>query len=140
MLYEQKKLIQQSYTAIMPISDKVAECFYDRLFALDPSLRSLFSLDMAEQGRKLMNTLYTVVYNLERLERVIPPVQALGNRHVSYGVQPRHFELVGAALLWSLEQNLGEMYTPDLEEAWTTAYSLLAGVMQEAFTKQGSNL
>lgn len=140
MLYEQKKLIQQSYTAVMPISDKVAECFYDRLFELDPSLRSLFSLDMAEQGRKLMNTLYTVVYNLERLERVIPPVQALGNRHVSYGVQPRHFELVGAALLWSLEHNLGEMYTPELEEAWTTAYSLLAGVMQEAFTKQGSNL
>src|SRR3954471_9950205 len=106
MIAQQKRLVQQSFTEILPISEKVAESFYQRLFELDPALRALFSRDLGEQGHKLMNTLYIVVQNLNRLEKVIPPIQALGNRHLSYGVQPRHFELVGAALLWSLEQHL----------------------------------
>jgi hemoglobin-like flavoprotein len=137
---QQIKLIQLSYAAVMPISDKVAACFYERLFELESELRSLFSKDIEEQGRKLMNTLYTVVYNLDRLEKVVAPVQALGNRHADYGVQPQHYELVGAALLWSLEQNLQDMFTPEVAEAWATAYGLLAGLMKEALVKAGSNL
>jgi hemoglobin-like flavoprotein len=56
----------------------------------------------------------------------------LGERHVQYGVQPHHYDIVGAALLWTLAQGLGKHFTSEVEEAWTAAYTLLANTMQEA--------
>jgi hemoglobin-like flavoprotein len=37
-----------------------------------------------------------------------------------------------AALLWTLEHGLGAAFTPTVRDAWTSAYHLLAGAMQEA--------
>jgi len=62
-------------------------------------------------------------------------VEDLGRRHAGYGVRDEHYHTVGAALLWTLEQGLGELYTPDVAEAWAAAYTLLAGVMQKAATE-----
>jgi len=42
---------------------------------------------------------------------------------------------VGAALLWTLEQGLGSDFTAPLRDAWTKAYTTLAGVMQAAAAK-----
>jgi hemoglobin-like flavoprotein len=51
---------------------------------------------------------------------------------VSYGVRDEHYDIVGAALLWTLAKGLGEGFTDDVREAWTTAYTLLATVMKDA--------
>jgi nitric oxide dioxygenase len=51
---------------------------------------------------------------------------------VGYGVEPGHYATVGAALLWTLQQGLGEGFTPEVENAWTTAYGVLSEVMTEA--------
>ena len=73
----------------------------------------------------------TVVANLGDLETIIPAVQDLGRRHATYGVQPRHYETVGAALLWTLEQGLGDAFTQPVRAAWTEAYTVLSAVMQK---------
>src|SRR5919198_3723721 len=99
MTPEQKTLVQHSFEQVVPIADTAAELFYARLFELDPSLRSMFHGDMQEQGRNLMQMLTVAVRGLDRLDTLVPAVRALGRRHVAYGVQPRHFETVGAALL-----------------------------------------
>ena len=115
-----------------PIRDQAAALFYGRLFELDPSLRPLFKGDMAEQGRKLMNMLATAAMGLDRLDGIVGEVQALGRRHVAYGVQDAHYDTVGAALLWTLEQGLGDAFTPQVKAAWAEAYTLLAGTMKQA--------
>jgi len=46
-------------------------------------------------------------------------------------VRTEHYATVGSALLWTLEQGLGEQFTPEVREAWTAAYGLLAQVMQQ---------
>jgi hemoglobin-like flavoprotein len=125
-------LVQSSFAMVTPIAEQAAALFYDRLFTLEPALRPMFRGDMSEQGKKLMSTLALAVNGLKRPEKIIPAVQHLGRKHVGYGVQPRHYEVVGEALLWTLEQGLGEAFTWETEEAWTAAYTLLAGVMQEA--------
>ena len=125
-------LVQRSLKQVEPIAEVAAALFYDRLFDLDPALRPLFKGDMKEQGHKLMQTLSIVVTGLSRLETILPAVQDLGRRHVHYGVQDAHYDTVGAALLWTLEQGLGEAFTPDVADAWATAYGLLAGAMKEA--------
>ena len=129
---DQVALVKDSFSKVAPIAEVAAELFYDRLFTLDPSLRPLFSGDMKEQGRKLMQTIAVVVGSLDRLETIVPAVQALGRRHVNYGVQEQHYDTVAAALLWTLEQGLGEAFTPQVCDAWTTAYVLLATTMKQA--------
>ncbi len=124
----QKVLVQATFEKVAPIADTAAELFYSRLFELDPSLRSLFKHDMTNQGRMLMQTISVAVKSLDRLESLIPAVEQLGKRHVGYGVKDEHYAIVGEALLWTLQQGLGEDFTPEVREAWAETYNILATV------------
>lgn len=124
--------LQQSFSLVEPIAETAASLFYGRLFELDPALRPLFKSDLKAQGEKLMSSLKLVVTGLNNPERIIPAVRSLGQRHAGYGVQPEHYNTVGAALLWTLEKGLGTAYTPEVEAAWVSAFGLLSGLMQEA--------
>lgn len=134
MTPEQKVLVQKSFEKVQPIADVAAQLFYNRLFELDPALRHLFKGDMKEQGQKLMNMLQIAVRGLDRMEQLVPAVSALGQRHASYNVKPEHYTTVGSALIWTLEQGLGEDFTPETREAWITVYEVLTGVMKSAAT------
>ena len=126
-------LIRASWSAVEPIADTAAGLFYGRLFELDPALERLFRrTDMAAQRKVLMQTLTVVVKSLDRLDQIVPAVQALGRRHAGYGVREEHYGTVGAALLWTLEQGLGDGFTDPVRAAWTEAYETLATVMIEA--------
>lgn len=132
MTPRQKALVQESFAWLEPMAETVATLFYARLFALDPSLRPLFRGDMTVQGRHLMEALALAVRSLDRLDALVPSLEALGRRHVAYGVRNQDYATVGAALLWTLEQGLGERLTPELTGAWAAAYGLLATTMQDA--------
>lgn len=129
---EQIALVQDSFDKVRLIATTAAELFYGRLFDLDPSIRPLFSGDMKEQGRKLMDTIDIVAKGLSVPEVILPTIKQLGKRHVGYGVKDEHYDTVGEALIWTLEQGLGEDFTPDVREAWTEAYNFFADVMKEA--------
>jgi len=132
MTANQIALVQHSWTRVQPIADTAAQLFYDKLFSLDPSLKSLFKGDMKAQGRKLMNMIGFAVQGLSRLEAILPGVQALGRRHAGYGVEDRHYTVVGAALVWTLEQELNHHFTAEVEQAWRAAYHVLATTMKQA--------
>jgi hemoglobin-like flavoprotein len=132
MTPENIALVKSSWQQVLPIQKAAAELFYGRLFELDTSLRPLFKGDMAEQGRKLMTMINTVVMSLDRLEPLLGAVEDLGRRHVGYGVTEAHYDTVGSALLWTLGQGLGAQFTPPVEAAWTEAYTTLASVMKQA--------
>src|ERR1700710_155309 len=125
----QIKLVQDSFAKVAPISEQAAVLFYGRLFEVAPSVRAMFPDDMTEQRKKLMATLAVVVKGLSNLESILPAASALAKRHVSYGAQAAHYPVVGAALLWTLEKGLGEAWTPEVADAWTTAYGTLSGYM-----------
>jgi len=129
MTPEQVSQVQESFAKVVPIADAAAALFYDRLFQIAPDTRALFHGDMHAQGQKLMTALALVVNGLRNIETVVPIAQDLAKRHVAYGVEPAHYELVGAALLWTLEQGLGDAFTPETRASWTAAYTTLSGVM-----------
>jgi len=126
------QLIQESWAKVTPIAPKAAALFYNNLFTLDPSLKPLFQGNMEEQGKRLMEMIGTAVHKLNNLEMVVPVLQSLGKRHVRYGVQEEHYKTVGAALLTTLSQGLGENFTPPVKEAWTLVYGVMADVMIKA--------
>jgi hemoglobin-like flavoprotein len=136
MTPNQIQLVQSSFAKVLPISEQAAAIFYARLFELAPDVRSLFKGDMAEQGRKLMAMLRTVVGTLDRLDVLVPVAQRLAERHVGYGVEAAHYAVVGAALIDTLATGLGEAFTPDTRAAWETAYGTLSAVMIQAAAGQ----
>jgi nitric oxide dioxygenase len=128
---KQITLVQQSFEKVVPIAGTAATLFYDRLFETAPEVKPLFKGDMDQQKLALMQTLGIVVKGLSQPETILPAVKSLAERHKDYGVHPEHFQSVGASLLWTLEKGLGDAYTPEVNDAWVAAYTLLSGVMIE---------
>jgi hemoglobin-like flavoprotein len=129
---KQIALVQGSWKEVLKTADAAAQLFYARLFDLDPSLQSMFKGDMTAQGRKLVAMISVAVNGLTRIETLVPAIQALGRRHAGYGVKDEHYVTVASALLWTLQQGLGNTFTAEVKEAWTAAYGLLATTMQDA--------
>lgn len=132
MTPEKVALVQSSFRKVAPIADTAADIFYARLFEIAPEVRSLFPEQMGDQKKKLMQMLAMAVNNLHQVETIVPAVQDLGRRHVAYGVRDAHYDTVGAALLFTLEKGLGEDWTPEVADAWTETYGLVATTMKSA--------
>ncbi|MBE7533595.1 MAG: hemin receptor [Chloroflexi bacterium] len=127
-------LVQETLVQIEPAATAVI--FYDRLFTLDPTLRPLFTHDLTLQGLRFLAALHVAVGGLSEPELMVTAVKQLGKRHVAYGVRPEHYHTFGKALFWTLEQQLGDRWTPAVAAAWTEAYYLLAGLMKEAAQRE----
>ncbi len=125
-------LVQDSFAAVVPITDSTAAEFYHRLFKLAPDTKPLFRGDMTEQGRKLFLTLATVVDALDRLDAIVPVARELAIRHVTYGAKEKHYAAVGYALIETLRSGLGPAFDRDTEVAWLTAYKILSDTMLAA--------
>ena len=137
MTPRQQNLIKESFAMVAPIADQAAIIFYDRLFELDPSLERLFAhTDMAAQRKNLMQTLTVVVKSIDKLEAIVPAVEALGRRHAGYGVEPAMFATVGQALIDTLAVGLGDAFTNETRNAWVDAYGILSSVMIGAMEQE----
>ena len=129
MTPQQVSLVQDSFRKVVPIAGTAADLFYGRLFETAPEVRPLFPADLSEQKRKLIQMLAVAVNGLSQPEEIVPAVRDLGRRHAGYGVTEGHYAAVGAALLWTLRQGLGEAFTQEVERAWAETYDLLSGLM-----------
>ena len=135
MTPQQIDLIKQTWASVGPIADAVPEIFYKRLFEIDPSTKPLFArVDMTRQHGKLLDAIELVAECASHLEDLGPALKDLGARHVRYGVADRHYDSVGAALIWTLEQGLGADFTDEVRNAWTVAYGKIAQTMQQGAT------
>lgn len=126
------RLVQESWSKVMPAAEQVASLFYGRLFELYPEVRPLFHTNMREQGRKLMSMINLAVISLDRMDALVPTVQESGRRHLEYGVTEADYDKVANALLWTLEQGLGEDFTAETRTAWIAVYTTLADTMKAA--------
>ena len=121
----QKIIVQTTFGQVVD-ADRLASRFYARLFEIDPTTQPLFKNDMSAQRMKLIQTIGVVVHGLDDLGAIVPAIQNLARRHVHYGVTVEHWNSVGSALLWALEDAFGAAYTPEVNEAWVAAYTLIA--------------
>ena len=131
MTPEHISLVRSSFALVQPIAPQAAALFYDNLFAADPQLRPLFHGSLEHQGERLMKMIGGAVGLLDRPDALLPVLRNLGARHVGYGVQDRHYDTVGAALLKTLGQGLGEVFTAQTRDAWAAMYGVVSRTMQE---------
>jgi hemoglobin-like flavoprotein len=128
----QQALVQTTFAKLAVMPEVAGALFYERLFEINPSFRPLFKNDMRIQVGRLMTMLSMVVYNLHQPGQVLPAIRDLAVRHVGYGVKLADYDALREALLWTLEQVLGEDLTPAVREAWAACYDELAGEMKGA--------
>jgi len=126
------KLVQESWQQVLPIAPQAGALFYKNLFEAAPQLRALFKGDLDQQAARLMQMINVAVSKLNEPEVLLPALQQLGQRHAGYGVDAVHYAPVGAALLKTLEQGLGEQFTPAARQAWTDVYGVMTQVMTAA--------
>ena len=138
----EKQHIRRSWQLAAPLGETVADLFYARLFELKPEYRALFKSDMDAQKRKLLAMLDFIVRAMDWPEEawrdevdadndLFLVVLALGRRHLDlYRIPDESYDVVGAALLWTLDYGLGEAFTADVKDAWVKVYTLLAKTMK----------
>jgi hemoglobin-like flavoprotein len=138
----EKDIILRSWRLVVPIAETAADLFYRRLFELKPEYRPLFGEDMTAQKRKLVRMLAFIVRtqewrddqwreDVDATEDLMLVVLALGKRHRDlYRIPNESYAVVGEALIWTLEQGLGDAFTPATREIWIKLYTLLASTMQ----------
>jgi len=129
---EQVQLVRDSLVDVRPLADQIAESFYAHMFEIAPHLRKLFTGNMKTQGTMLMTSLELAVSSLDDIESILPSVQALGERHVSYGVRKEYYPYAKESFLWALEKHLKAEFTPPLKGAWSEAFDTLIDVMSNS--------
>src|SRR4051794_29263016 len=115
MTNEQIRLVKNSWKILRKIEGTlVADVFYSKLFVKNTGLRKMFPADLQLQRQKLMNMLHFIISNLEQPELFDKEIEGLGLRHEGYGIKPEHYQLVGDALLWTIEQAIGNEWNDEL--------------------------
>jgi hemoglobin-like flavoprotein len=125
-------MVRKSWKQLTPVFETAAVLFYSKLLYLDPEIEQLFKSDIEQQGFKLMKMIAIMVEQLECFETVVPVLKTLGRRYAEQGVRTEHYQAMGYAFLWMLQQILDKEFTPELKQAWAKTYVLLARTMLDA--------
>ena len=129
MTPKQIELVENSWDFVLMNTTEAGIIFYNRLFEIDPSLRTLFKGDIKSQSQKLVSLITFAVHKLNSLDEILSDVKALGMRHNKYHVKEEHYATVAQALLWTLEKGLGDRWNEELKNAWVTLYTVLSKTM-----------
>lgn len=119
-----------------PILDQHAETltrhFYKRMFSHNPEVVPFFNpahQHSGSQQRALAGAICAYAANIDNLEVLGGAVELIAQKHVSLMIKPEHYPIVGANLLASIREVLGEGATDDVVNAWAEAYGFLADIL-----------
>ena len=123
--------VQESFNSILRRKGTAGAQLYEKLFELDPSLKPMFTGDMGRQGEKLIDSIAIAVRQLDQPYALRDGFRRMGERHRNYGVRDKDYKTMSAALLWMLEQSLGDDFTPEIRASWIAMYNFVAAMMTE---------
>jgi nitric oxide dioxygenase len=109
----------------------IATVFYSNLLAANPSLKNIFSLTSQRTGRQpraLAGAVLAYATYIDDLPRLRAAVEVIAHKHASLQVSAEQYAVVGEFLIRAIGQVLGDAATPEIVDAWTAAYGVLAAV------------
>lgn len=121
--------LQISFERMSDPGARLAERFYDKLFARHPELRSMFPGDMQRQRQKLLATLRAVIDRLSHPQETLTALIQLGRMHAGLGVKPAHYPIVVEILVAALAEASAADWTPDLALDWSQTLALMSEAM-----------
>ncbi|MDT8385392.1 MAG: methyl-accepting chemotaxis protein [Gammaproteobacteria bacterium] len=127
------ELLEETFAALAPQGEALVKRFYQELFARYPGVRPMFAnTSVAEQEKKLLGALVLVINNLRKPEALGPALTSLGAKHHGYGAKPEHYTAVAETLLDVMAEFAGDLWTEEVQGAWTDALNTVATTMLAA--------
>lgn len=132
-------ILQTSFERVRLDSANFAALFYQKLFLDHPELQPLFAdTNIKRQEEKLMTALVMIIDNLCNFPYLENLLKSLGARHIKYGVDTKHYRILGETLFKTLEYYLEKDWTLEVKLAWKEAYYKITDLMIEG-AKEESN-
>jgi hemoglobin-like flavoprotein len=140
---KERLLITSTWGSVRAMGlQEVGILFFKTLFEQQPGAIVLFnkfnkldnvyeSVPFKHHALTVLSTIDTAVSMLDDIENLAPVLKALGKAHLKYGVEPLHYDFIGTALLTTLDKGLGKAFTPEVEEAYTAMWGLVAATMKD---------
>ena len=94
--------------------------------------------DLEGHAVRVLKTLGEVVTRLTDLETLMPDLCNLCARHINYGVEMQHYDLLASACLVTMEQALGTVLTPEHKEAWLSVFAVIGQAAKLVGTPGGA--
>jgi len=118
--------------------EKIGKTFYNSLFHEHPQLKNVFNMSHQRQGNDgspgpqmmaLADSLVAYTAHCDQLAELGPFVERVANKHVSLGVVPEQYPVVGVTLLGALEEVLGkDVFNDEVKTAVAEGYFFLADI------------
>lgn len=127
--------IEASVAVLKEHGVSITTTFYRNLFAEFPELTNLFNMGNQANGvqqQSLAAAVFAYAANIDNPDALAPVVNRIVHKHVSLGIKPEHYPIVGRHLLGAIQQTLGAAATPPLLDAWAEAYGALAQLFIDA--------
>jgi hemoglobin-like flavoprotein len=129
---EKIALVQVSWEAVTEHMVLCASLFSANICLADPSLERLFERNRTERSLELIRVVSFIVGELEQVVDLVPYLKSLGQLLRQNGVQESCQQTVGQALFQTLQQWLGQRFTPAVQNAWAIAFGFVTKIMIEA--------
>ena len=130
MTEEEIILIRKIFRKLEPQMYQASQLFYDNLFRYHPELKPLFRGNKEAQIEKFGQVLLMLVRSLDDQEWIRKELSDLGRKHIEYGVQSAHYDIVGATLLSTIKELLGEEdYTKEVDDVMISLYNFISSSM-----------
>ncbi|KAI0466096.1 globin-like protein [Xylaria cf. heliscus] len=111
--------------------ETITTLFYNNMLGANPELRNIFNEANqigGAQPRALAAAVFAYATYVDDLGKLGAAVERIAHKHASLNVQPDQYAIVGKFLLEAVATVLGDACTPEIAEAWTAAYGVLAEI------------
>ncbi|KAI0444010.1 flavohemo protein [Xylaria telfairii] len=111
--------------------ETITTLFYKNMIGGNPELRHIFNEANqvgGAQPRALAGAVFAYATYVDDLAKLGAAVERIAHKHASLNVQPEQYAIVGKFLLEAVATVLGDACTPEIGEAWTAAYAVLAEI------------
>lgn len=146
--------VQRSWMHVKQLgTDVVGALFYKKVFELKPETQTLFPMSVRNRYRdwandqeerehdlsnspalrrlwgKVIEAVGSCVAGLHDMNKLVPQLTQLGMRHAGYGLKTEYLYVAEKVLILTLQDALGQVFTKEVEFAWTMVYSFMTATM-----------
>ncbi|MFA5592886.1 MAG: NO-inducible flavohemoprotein [Micavibrio sp.] len=125
-------IVKSTAPVLQEHGEALTRHFYKRMFSHNPEVLPFFNPSNQHEGtqqKALAGAICAYAANIDNLEVLGGAVELIAQKHASLQIKPEHYPIVGANLLASIREVLGEGATDDVIDAWAEAYGFLADIL-----------
>lgn len=127
----QMAIIKATVPVLQAHGEAITKLMYSNMIEAHPELHNVFSTTSQTTGRQpraLARAVLAYAMYIDDLPKLGHAVERIAQKHASLFIQPEQYDIVATYLMGAIGQVLGDAATPEIVDAWTAAYGVLAKV------------